>query len=79
MEIKIDDKKQKALNGLVSRYPNIPFLLIFKTIDFAKNLGSSFDNLEDFEGEYPITYETDEDKWKTITLIEHEVKRGIHF
>lgn len=72
MDIK-DEKRIKTYEGFKKRYPNIPKLIIFKTIDYSHNLGLSFDNLEEFEKSYPISYNFDIKKWEPAVLSESQL------
>lgn len=72
-----DEIKEKTFNNFIERYKDIPFLIIFKTIDFSKNLGQAFDLLEDFQHVYPITYNFDSSTWENTVLFENEIKNGM--
>lgn len=72
MEIK-DENRIKIYEGFKKRYPNIPNLIIFKTIDYSHSLGLSFDNLEEFEKLYPISYNFDINKWEPAVLSESQL------
>jgi len=71
-----DASKNNTYEGFKKRYPHIANLIIFKTIDYAKNLGKAFDNMEEFDLEYPIVYDHDNDKWEAIVLIESQLAQG---
>jgi len=73
---KNDELRDKTFNNFLKRYSDIPYLIIFKTVDFSRNLGKAFDNLEGFEHEYPLVFNFDDEKWETTVLIESEIKQG---
>lgn len=75
MNIK-DETKEKTFEKFIERYKDIPFLMIYKTIDFSKNLGNAFDLLEDFNHLYPMTYNFENGTWESTVLIENEIKTG---
>lgn len=72
----IDSNKLNTYEGFKKRYPHINDLIIFKTIDFTKNLGNAFDNMEEFDFEYPITYNSESGKWEATVLIESQLTQG---
>lgn len=74
-----DISKNSAYEGFKKRYPNVPLLIVYKTVDYAKSLGKAFDNMEDFDFEFPIIYNTDTDKWEATILIENQLTQGILF
>ena len=72
MNIK-DDHRIKIYEVFKKRYPKIPSLLIFKTMDYSENLGKSFDNLEEFENSFPISYNFETNKWEPAILSESQL------
>lgn len=54
------------------KYPSISPLIVFKTLEYARSYGAVFDALEDYDGELPIVWDHNSQKWLPEVLQEHE-------
>jgi hypothetical protein len=70
---KENTEKLKIFKAFCKKYKKISPIIIFKTLQYSKTLGGAFDCLEDFNGELPITWNDNFQKWVPEILLEYEL------
>lgn len=76
MKIEKDLEKNKMYKAFVKKYPHISPIIIFKTLEFTNTLGKAFDVLEDYNGDLPITWDAENQKWMPEILLEFDFLQG---
>lgn len=72
MKVKNDHDRKKMFQVFKKKYANIDQLIIFKTLEYSTSLGKAFDALEDFTGEFPLTWDSQLEKWVPEVLLEYQ-------
>ena len=63
-------EKEKALEGFLKRYKKIPYIIVYKTLDYSESLGEAFDILEDFKIDLPVEFDLQTKRWVSAFLTE---------
>jgi hypothetical protein len=73
LEMEKNEYRYHLYDTFVMQYPNIPYHIIFKTVDLCPSPGKMFDCLEDFVPEYPISFDLENYKWVPDYIEEYEI------
>lgn len=57
---------EKALQGLRNRYKDIHPLIFHRSMEKSKSIGELFDIMEAIPEDYPIVWNEQERKWKSV-------------
>lgn len=66
-------EKSKMFKVFCKKYKNIHPIIIFKTLQHSKTLGAAFDCLEDFNGDLPVAWSNEQQRWVPEVLLEYEL------
>ena len=68
-----NEYKYHLYETFCNQYTNIPYQIIFKTVDLCSTPGKIFDCLEDFISEYPVSFDMQKYKWVPDFIEEYEI------